>query len=57
MPLVVAGAGVRNRGVDDQPVETEQIAPTILNLLGLSPWSLRAVQLEHTQPLPLGDQQ
>ena len=34
------------------PVETMQIAPTILQLLGLDPTALQAVQLEHTEVLP-----
>jgi hypothetical protein len=34
------------------PVETTQIAPTILALLGLDPNQLQAVQAEHTQVLP-----
>jgi hypothetical protein len=34
------------------PVATTQIAPTILNALGLNPSELEAVQLEHTTPLP-----
>ncbi len=34
------------------PVETMQIAPTILQALGLNPNSLQAVQLEGTQTLP-----
>jgi hypothetical protein len=34
------------------PVETAQIAPTILQSLGLKPSSLQAVQIEKTQPLP-----
>jgi len=34
------------------PVETAQIAPTILKALGLDPDRLQAVQLEHTQGLP-----
>ena len=34
------------------PVETEQVAPTILESLGLDPASLQAVQLEGTQALP-----
>jgi len=34
------------------PVETEQIAPTILKALGLDPYQLQAVQKEHTQVLP-----
>jgi hypothetical protein len=31
-----------------------QIAPTILQLLGLDPTALQAVQIEHTAVLPLG---
>jgi hypothetical protein len=34
------------------PVETTQIAPTILTAMGLAPTKLRAVQLEGTQVLP-----
>ena len=34
------------------PVETMQVAPTILQALGLSPSSLQAVQQEGTQVLP-----
>jgi arylsulfatase A-like enzyme len=34
------------------PVETLQIAPTILAALGLDPNALQAVQNEHTQVLP-----
>jgi hypothetical protein len=34
-------------------VETEQIAPSILKLLGLDPNFLQAVQIEHTAVLPL----
>ncbi len=34
------------------PVQTAQVAPTILKALGLSPNSLQAVQLEGTQVLP-----
>jgi hypothetical protein len=33
-------------------VQTAQIAPTILAALGLDPYQLQAVQLEHTQLLP-----
>jgi len=33
-------------------VETTQVAPTILKLLGLNPGSLQAVQREGTQVLP-----
>lgn len=34
------------------PVETAQIAPTILQWLGLDPNALQGVQIEHTQVLP-----
>jgi hypothetical protein len=34
------------------PVETRQVAPTILSLLGLYPNSLDAVRLEATRELP-----
>ena len=33
------------------PVETTQIAPTILELLGLDPDELQAVHFEGTEPL------
>jgi hypothetical protein len=51
--LVVSGAGV-GHSTSAKPVETTQIAPTILALLGLSPNALQAVQIEHTAELPLG---
>jgi hypothetical protein len=59
VPILVAlpggdhgpGSGGHGRIVG-APVETTQIAPTILRLLGLSPWELRAVRIEHTQVLP-----
>jgi len=56
VPLVVSGAALAHghwRHTDSSPVETTQIAPTILKLLGLDPQSLQAVQAEHTQALPL----
>jgi arylsulfatase A-like enzyme len=34
------------------PVETTQVAPTILSALGLNPQALQAVQLEKTTVLP-----
>jgi len=34
------------------PVQTKQVAPTILRALGLDPQSLKAVRLEHTTVLP-----
>jgi hypothetical protein len=53
VPLVVSGAPVRETGVEDDPVETTQIAPTILRLLGLDPRSLKSVRIEGTRTLPL----
>ncbi|ACU76880.1 type I phosphodiesterase/nucleotide pyrophosphatase [Catenulispora acidiphila DSM 44928] len=52
VPIVVSGAGVSARGVNGQQVETTQIAPTILRLLGLDPQRLQAVRIEHTAVLP-----
>ena len=52
VPIVVSGAGVDARGVNGQQVETTQIAPTILRLLGLDPQRLQAVRIEHTKVLP-----
>jgi hypothetical protein len=51
VPLVVFGAGA-SAGDVSNPVETTQIAPTILTLLGLDPQLLQAVQAEHTTALP-----
>jgi hypothetical protein len=52
VPLVVSGAEVDHL-VNHSSVETTQIAPTILRLLGLNPNALKAVQIEHTSALPL----
>jgi hypothetical protein len=52
VPIIISGAGVTASGMSNQPVETTQIAPTILTLLGLDAHQLRAVALEHTQVLP-----
>ncbi|HJP73864.1 MAG TPA: alkaline phosphatase family protein [Pseudonocardiaceae bacterium] len=53
VPLVVTSADACGHGsVVRQPVETTQIAPTILRLLGLNPNALQAVQIEHTAVLP-----
>lgn len=41
--------------VNGSTVETTQIAPTILKLLGLNPNTPKAVQIEGTRALPLGD--
>jgi hypothetical protein len=53
VPLVVSGGLVSRRGTAGEPVETTQIAPTILQLLGLDPRALQSVQIEHTQALPV----
>jgi hypothetical protein len=53
VPLVVSGNPVRLHLSYPVPVETTQVAPTILKLLGLNPDYLQAVQIEHTQVLPL----
>jgi len=50
--LVVSGAGVPHQTVSNASVQTTQIAPSILQLLGLNPQALQAVQIEHTQVLP-----
>jgi len=52
VPLVVYAPGVVAAGMRDAPVETTQVAPTVLKLLGLNPMDLQAVQIEHTQVLP-----
>jgi hypothetical protein len=51
VPLIVAGPTIRH-GVNSQQVETTQIAPTILVLLGLDPRELQAVRAEGTRQLP-----
>ncbi len=50
--LVVSGGDVAEGKVITSSVETTQIAPTILSLLGLNPQSLQAVQAEGTKVLP-----
>jgi hypothetical protein len=56
VPIVVASASTvdtQDGGhVVDHPVETTQIAPTILRLLDLNPGALQAVRIEHTAVLP-----
>ncbi|MFD8819815.1 alkaline phosphatase family protein, partial [Streptomyces sp. NPDC059627] len=54
VPLVVSGASVPDGVRDSADVQTKQIAPTILSLLGLDPRSLKAVREEHTAVLPVG---
>jgi arylsulfatase A-like enzyme len=52
VPILVYAPGVVEPGSSDAPVETTQVAPSILRLLGLDPRSLQAVQQEGTQVLP-----
>lgn len=52
VPILVVAPGLRHGRTIWAPVETTQIAPTILRLLGLNPYELQAVQIEHTQVLP-----
>jgi hypothetical protein len=56
VPLVVSGNPIEDAAdsVNSSPVETTQIAPTILQLLGLDPNALQAVQVEDTAVLPFG---
>jgi hypothetical protein len=49
--MLVNGPGIP-AGVQQSVVETTQVAPTILALLGLDPDSLTAVRVEGTQVLP-----
>ena len=51
VPILVDVPGLGHGEVGAQ-VETTQIAPTILRLLGLNPQALQAVQIEHTKVLP-----
>jgi hypothetical protein len=53
VPLVVSGDPLGHHGVVTSWVETTQIAPTILRLLGFDPSLLQAVQIEHTPVLTL----
>jgi hypothetical protein len=52
VPILVVVPGLRRGEAIGAQVETSQIAPTILNLLGLNPRALQAVRIEHTQVLP-----
>ena len=51
VPILVAWRGAPGGTAVTAPVETTQIAPTILELLGLNPNKLQAVQIEGTQSL------
>jgi hypothetical protein len=52
VPLVVYAPSVVPARVSSDQVETTQVAPTILKLLGLDPSALQAVQIEGTSVLP-----
>ena len=52
VPLVVYAPSVLEPATVGWPVETTQIAPTILSLLGINPDELQAVRIEGTQVLP-----
>jgi hypothetical protein len=52
VPVLVSLPGERAGHVFADPVETTQIAPSILSMLGLNPNALDAVRIEHTQILP-----
>jgi len=51
VPILLAWSGAAGGTAVTAPVETTQIAPTILVLLGLNPNELQAVCIEGTQPL------
>ena len=50
--LLIAGPGFGAGVTDGTPVENRQVAPTILESLGLNPTALQAVQIEGTATLP-----
>jgi hypothetical protein len=52
VPIVVYAPGAVEPGTYRPWVQTTQIAPTILDLLGLDPDALQAVRIEGTQALP-----
>lgn len=52
VPLVVYAPGRIAAGVTRRPVQSIQIAPTILRLLGLDPLALQAVRVAGTRVLP-----
>ncbi len=51
VPILVTWRGAPGGTAVTAPVETTQIAPSILVLLGLDPDELEAVRIEGTQPL------
>lgn len=53
MLVVDATLAGEHGSVVNQPVHTTQIAPTILQFLGLDPQALQSARMENTAPLPL----
>jgi hypothetical protein len=51
VPIVISGPGIDPGGFVTAPVETTQIAPTILQLLGINPSELHSVASEGTASL------
>ena len=51
VPILLVAPGIAPGTSNTTPVETTQIAPTILKLLGLDARELRAVRIEGTAPL------
>ena len=51
VPLVISHPGLAPQTIK-QPVTIMQIAPTVLQLLNLNPFALKAVQIERTSVLP-----
>jgi hypothetical protein len=51
VPILIDAPGIK-RGSFNRWVETTQVAPTTLQLLGLNPDTLQAVQIEGTRVLP-----
>ncbi len=52
VPILVVLPGLRHGNVSAAPVETTQIAPSILTLLGLPARDLQAARIEHTAVRP-----
>lgn len=50
--LLVSFAKLNSAQQNDTVVQTTQVAPTILTMLGLNPEALQAVQIENTKALP-----
>ena len=51
VPILLAWPGTAGGTTVTAAVETTQIAPTILKLLGLNPHELQAIRIERTEPL------